>query len=144
MVSLLAATSVNRGVRGNKQLQGWYRMCKKRLSISTLLWITTFAAFALLPINRNTARQIWYTFDTKNAPKGGLFLSGVKRHIPYDYGDTWFARYNSFKRWMNPQQSERWMKVSERIIITEEEEPILLGINRDLDSLTSGSAVESQ
>jgi hypothetical protein len=112
-------------------------MYKRRFSISTLLWATTFVAFAFLPINRNTARQIWYTFDTKNAPKGGAFISGVRRQLPYDYGDTWFSRYNRLTMWINPglQEGPR-MVVVEPIIIPAEEEYILLNSSQRFDTPT--------
>ena len=84
-------------------------------------------ALSLLPINRNTAKQIWFSIDTKNAPTGGIFISGGgRRHqIPYNYGDTWFSRIHQLKSAMIPAPRLP-AAVTKQILIIEEEEPLLL------------------
>jgi hypothetical protein len=102
-------------------------MPKFRCSISSLLLVTMLVALSLLPINRNTAKQIWFSIDTKNAPTGGMFISGggTKHQIPYNYGDTWFSRFHQLKSVMiSAPQSP--MAVVKPIIILEEEETLFL------------------
>jgi hypothetical protein len=96
-----------------------------RFSISNLLLVTAVTALCLLPVNRNTAKQIWYSIDTKNAPSGGAFISGggARHDFPFDYGDTWFSRFRKLQTWINPPPTQ-FMIVTPRIIIEEEEEVI--------------------
>jgi hypothetical protein len=101
-------------------------MQKYRFTISALLWITMFVALSLLPVNRNTVKQIWFSIDKKNAPSGGLFVSGsgIRHQIPYNYGDTWFSRFRDFKSSIFPKPSLP-MTFTKRIIISDEEETLL-------------------
>jgi hypothetical protein len=109
-------------------------MNNSRYTLTALFLFISLAALLLLPINRNTARQIWYMFDVKNAPKGCTLIIGGRAHnMPYYYGDTWFSRFHQFATWINSPRLARSpssggipMIVSERIIIAEEEELILL------------------
>ncbi len=102
-------------------------MRRCRFSISSLLSVTMLVALSLLPINRNTAKQIWFSIDTKNAPSGGLFISGggIRHQIPYNYGDTWFSRFHQLKSAIIPAPRSP-MSIAKPIIILEEEEPLLL------------------
>jgi hypothetical protein len=111
-------------------------MNKNRVSISSLLLVVAIVGFMLLPITRNTAKQLWYMVDAKNAPTGGLLIIGGRaRQLPYDYGDTWLARFRQVTNWISPPSPAPPsigppMILSERIIIEEEEEYILLNNGR--------------
>ncbi len=102
-------------------------MRRCRFSISSLLVVTMLVALSLLPINRNTAKQIWFSIDTNNAPSGGLFISGsgIRHQIPYNYGDTWFFSLSPTQIG-HDSSAKITMSIAKPIIILEEEELLLL------------------
>jgi hypothetical protein len=97
-------------------------MRKKQISLFGMFLIVSLACIALAPVNRNTVIQVWHTFNPSKAPSGGvLLIGGIKRDIPFDYGDTWISRYYRVRKWFCSEPYVQCVPCRPRTIVVHEE-----------------------